>query len=80
VHWDPVPKGADFQPLLRFAHWSKAQHQRFNWIAGRELGLFGYEPQFTRVGPGARLRNRWEDVAWLARRTLGRNGAANFLR
>ena len=34
IHWDPVPKTADFRPLERWSNWNRAQHERFNWIAG----------------------------------------------
>ena len=43
LHWDQaaIP---DFDPLARFSHWTANQHKRFNWLAGRELGLLGYQP------------------------------------
>jgi protein-tyrosine sulfotransferase len=43
IHWNAVPKTADFCPLERWSHWSRAKHERFNWIAGKYLALFGYE-------------------------------------
>lgn len=43
MHWRPVPKPADFDPTSRFAEWSRARHERFEWIAGESLRAFGYE-------------------------------------
>jgi hypothetical protein len=43
VHWRPVEKTTDFNPMLRWDHWGRALHERFNWIAGEYLGQFGYE-------------------------------------
>lgn len=42
LHWEPVQKTENFRPLQRFANWSKVQHNRFNWIAGKEMSYFGY--------------------------------------
>ena len=43
IHWKPVPKTPEFRPLERWSHWSRAQHERFNWVAGPWLEYFGYE-------------------------------------
>jgi protein-tyrosine sulfotransferase len=43
IHWNAVPKTSEFRPLERWRHWSRARHERFNWIAGRYLAPFGYE-------------------------------------
>jgi hypothetical protein len=43
VHWRPVEKSAEFNPMSRWNHWSHALHERFNWIAGEYLEQFGYE-------------------------------------
>jgi len=42
VHWHPVQKTADFDPLRRFAHWGRSRHERFNWIAGECQARLGY--------------------------------------
>jgi hypothetical protein len=57
IHWQPVPKSADFNPLARWSQWTRAQHERFNWIAGDRLTALGYE---KKVYP----TNRW---FWTAR-------------
>lgn len=44
VHWEPVSKTAEFNPLQRSAGWTRTQHERFNRLAGKELVLWGYEP------------------------------------
>ena len=57
VHWKPVSRTADFDPLSRTAGWTRAQHERFNWLAGKELVLFGYTPQES----GG---NKWAWALW----------------
>jgi hypothetical protein len=42
VHWDPVPRGTDFDPIERWRAWDRRQHERFEWIAGEHLRHFGY--------------------------------------
>lgn len=72
IHWRPVEKTADFDPLSRWRHWSRAQHERFNWVAGRYLNALGYEEQRSHSN---RLFwavwNLLHDAKWLAIRTLG---------
>jgi protein-tyrosine sulfotransferase len=43
VHWNPVVRTAEFKPLLRWAHWNRPKHERFNWVAGKYLTEFGYD-------------------------------------
>jgi protein-tyrosine sulfotransferase len=43
IHWDAVVKTADFSPLHRYDRWSRAVHERFNWIAGAWQTELGYE-------------------------------------
>lgn len=45
VHWRPMQKTPEFNPLARAAGWSRAQHERFNWLAASEMKMLGYEPQ-----------------------------------
>lgn len=73
LRWDPLQKDSNFQPLERFRHWSKTQHQRFNWLAGEELRIFGYEPQCSDRSIWSNLRNRWYDVKWSSRQMISRN-------
>jgi len=57
IHWLPVPKSPNFNPIMRWSHWGRAKHERFNWIAGRYLQPLGYEP-VTFSG------NRWFWIGW----------------
>ena len=43
IHWKPVEKTPDFNPLARFSNWNKHRHERFNWIAGEQMEKLGYE-------------------------------------
>lgn len=45
VHWNPTPKPAGFNPLVRWRDWNRAKHERFNWIAGRYMSAFDYSCQ-----------------------------------
>jgi hypothetical protein len=63
VHWEPVSKTADFNPLQRWAGWDSAKHERFNWIAGRQSTFFGYETQDGRRWQFYwKVRNRFLDL------------------
>lgn len=72
IHWRPVEKTTEFDPMSRWRHWSRAQHERFNWVAGRYLSPLGYEEQRSRSN---RLFwavwNLLHDAKWLVIRTLG---------
>ncbi len=69
VQWLPVRKTADFKPLERAGHWTRRQHERFNWIANDYLKAFGYEPKLY---GNNRLRwllwNRTKDLQWQVKR------------
>jgi hypothetical protein len=43
IHWTPVEKTPDFDPLSRANQWSRSTHERFDWIAGQKLVALGYE-------------------------------------
>ncbi len=69
VHWDPVERTPDFDPLRRWAHWSTAQHRRFAWLAGREQLAFGYGLEDgVPATASARARQRLASARWRARR------------
>lgn len=67
VHWKPVEKKADFDPIKRWAKWDSKKHRRFNWIAGKYLDKFDY-PRIT--CPGSKIagtaKNILMDIKWLA--------------
>lgn len=42
IHWTPLEKTREFNPLTRFSHWNRKRHERFNWIAGYYMSKFGY--------------------------------------
>jgi len=66
VHWDPVDKTPDFDPLSRFEHWSPAMHYRYNRVAGKHMEALGYQRVDT--GRTSFLRRLWNlclDAGWL---------------
>ena len=71
VHWLPVSKTADFKPLERANHWTRRQHERFNWICREHLETFGYEPK--EYGSNRllwTLWNRTKDLEWRVKRAI----------
>jgi len=42
VKWLPVMKTDDFNPLTRADEWPRSMHERFNWLAGKQLEQLGY--------------------------------------
>jgi hypothetical protein len=64
VHWNPVEKPRDFDPLERFAGWSESRHRRFNWISGDRLRDFGYEPQHAKPSMASGAKNVCLDLIW----------------
>jgi protein-tyrosine sulfotransferase len=72
VHWRPVTKTADFDPLSRWKHWTPKQVERFDWVAGPYLAALGYERPPRRTSRIVwYVRNRAADLAWLAIRVFG---------
>lgn len=66
VHWKPIQKTKNFNPLARWNRWSRPMHERFNWIAETYLEQFGYEP--TQFGGNRLAWTMWNllmDVKWL---------------
>jgi protein-tyrosine sulfotransferase len=43
IHWEPVAKTTNFNPLARYSNWDISKHRMFNRIAGKYLYEFGYE-------------------------------------
>jgi hypothetical protein len=76
VHWEPVQKTVDFNPLQRSAEWDSAKHERFNWIAGRQSAFLGYPALGARPGQFywdcrnrlLDLRGRWGQLRRFAKR------------
>jgi hypothetical protein len=68
LDWKPVEKPAGFDPLARFADWSPALHERFEWLAGRELRALGYAAPPVADSRWLRLRNRTLDWRWRRRK------------
>jgi len=72
MHWKPVKKTAEFDPMSRFHHWRRAQHARFNWVAGKHLEPFGYEMAHRNSSKLFWiLWNVLLDLKWQIVRTLG---------
>jgi hypothetical protein len=42
IHWNPIERTQDFNPVDRASKWGRRMHERFNWIAGDELEQIGY--------------------------------------
>ncbi len=70
VHWEPIERTPDFDPLRRWAHWSPEQHRRFAWLAGRQQLALGYGlDDAMPATTTARARQRLASARWWARRS-----------
>jgi hypothetical protein len=59
--------------LARTAKWTRRQHERFNWLAAKELIMFGYSPvYFENTKSGLQLRNRILDTFYNTRLWISR--------
>jgi len=65
IHWDPIERNPEFDPMSRFADWSDALHFRYNHVVGADMAPFGYRNKSV-AGPAIllRLRNVLLDVTW----------------
>jgi protein-tyrosine sulfotransferase len=73
VHWNPVEKLPDFNPLSRWSYWSQARRRRFNWIAGKYMVHFGYcQPAELDVSFIWQIWNFILDIKWIIRTMLAR--------
>lgn len=73
VHWNPVERPPDFNPLNRWGHWNQAKRQRFNWIAGKYQVHFGYcQPTELNFSILWQVWNIILDIKWIIRSVLAR--------
>lgn len=42
IHWEPISRAADFDPLRRGEDLTAFERERFEWITGERLRFFGY--------------------------------------
>lgn len=49
ISWQAFHKTSDFKPLERAAHWSDADNQEFDLIAGQSMDYFGYGDYFAQA-------------------------------
>jgi len=68
IHWNPVKKTADFDPMSRFADWNTARHFRYNQVAGPEMSELGYPCKAVKDSGGLyRIQGLFLDAAWMLR-------------
>lgn len=71
VHWKPVEKTKEFNPLKRASHWGRPLHERFNWVAGQYQRELGYETKSFPAGPLPwPLLHLLMDARWQGRQAL----------
>lgn len=61
IHWEPIKKTDSFNPNNRWENWTKFQHSRFNWLAGKSHRQLGYELVDTKK---LTLINSLLDLLW----------------
>ena len=72
IHWDPVKKTPDFDPMSRFTDWSPAMHYRYNRVAGPAMKALGYSSMAVNdSGRFYRLQSLFLDAIWTLK-TLAR--------
>ncbi|MDF5722456.1 MAG: sulfotransferase [Rhizonema sp. PD37] len=49
IHWQPIEKTTEFNPLSRWHNWDDAKHALFNKISGKQMLQFGYSLQGSLV-------------------------------
>jgi hypothetical protein len=42
IHWNAKEKSPDFNPIDRWKHWKRPNHERFNWLVGKYQEQFAY--------------------------------------
>lgn len=68
IHWNETQKKRDFNPLDRFRHWGSKRHERFNWIAGRQMIELGYELEAVATNKYvSAIKNTVLDCVWILR-------------
>ncbi len=69
INWQAIKETKEFDPLNRWAKWSRSKHERFNWVAGQELEFFDYLPM-RRGGTLWTILNLFLDLLWPIRHRL----------
>ena len=72
VNWEVVAKDASFAPKERWRSWSAAQFDRFDWLAGERLVVFGYTSSRHRRSMGRSIAHTLRDWRWHAATTARR--------
>lgn len=82
VTWEPRDSSDEFDPTVRFGHWSAADHARYAWLAGEEHEALGYELDGPRPAGRAAVEMRLADLVSPLRTTSWRlrRHAANTYR
>jgi hypothetical protein len=70
IAWQPVEKGADFNPIQRGQGWSEAELERFNHLAGDLSTELGYPVEEIALSGLGRLEQTARDVPMHAREWL----------
>lgn len=71
VNWDPVEKGPDFDPRERWHSWTPQMHERFEWIAGKQMRSLGYQSVGDPVRAARKVaRHTLLDWNWQARAVI----------
>ena len=71
LHWDPLDKTEDFDPLSRHRQWTDFMNYRYQQIAGSTMASLGYQRAYD--GPvhlSWKLRSLFLDGLWLLKKPL----------
>jgi hypothetical protein len=71
LHWEPVPKNADFHSLKRWNNWGSLRHRRFNRVAGKHMNFFGYALLHNgSAHAGNFILNLFQELMWQSERVV----------
>jgi hypothetical protein len=69
VHWQPLERTADFDPLHRWQHWELGARKRFAWLAGSQQHALGYTvDELGTTTVMGRATQRLTSASWRLRR------------
>jgi hypothetical protein len=71
LHWDPVERNPQFDPLSRHEHWSAFLQYRYHQVAGEPMQSLGYSAAAPdKVSRVHRLGNQLLNLAWRVKSLL----------
>ena len=71
LHWEPIDKPKEFDPLSRHQHWTGFMHYRYQRVTGSAMEKLGYPQPVSPTNPLWKLQSLILDLIWIPRHALG---------